>query len=272
MRHFKPCQPNCLQCDELVCSLCASGYFLDQGTCVTDCGPNKVKVLRATSISSRNEDDEEDSDDGHNNYRSNAYSTTQNGFCEWRSPKCEVYDSSRLDGSCAQCSTFMPDLVLRSTSNNASSCFFNCPEFYTKSSSYCVACPSNCKRCNSNMQCFECLYNYVINHPDLITSANIMTQTCVPNYCANNYYSDSVQCQKCTAGCAVCQIDGRCLTCLSGYLPTRETGVCYPQNCISTQYLNLGSCTSCITPCLTCSSAYQCTSCYSNSTQINYLY
>lgn len=55
--HFKPCQPNCLHCNELVCSFCASGYFLDQGTCVTDCGPHKYKVLSTTSVPSSNEND-----------------------------------------------------------------------------------------------------------------------------------------------------------------------------------------------------------------------
>lgn len=123
------------------------------------------------------------------------------------------------------------------------------------------------------MHCFECLFNYVINHPDLITADNIMNQTCIPDYCPDNYYSDSLQCQKCTAGCAVCQIDGRCLFCQDGYLSTNEDGICYVQDCTSTQYSNSsGLCTPCSSSCLTCSNATYCTSCYSDDTQINYLF
>jgi proprotein convertase subtilisin/kexin type 5 len=152
-------------------------------------------------------------------------------------------------------------------SNNGTSCFFSCPEFYTQTSNMiCIPCPQNCRRCTQSMQCLECLYNYVINSPDLITSSNFVNQTCIPNYCPPPYFSDSVQCQSCTSGCSVCQIDGRCLTCLSSYNLNSDLGTCYLNNCSVYQYYNsnANSCQSCASPCLTCISSSVCTSCISS--------
>lgn len=62
---FKPCQSNCLQCNELVCFKCSAGYFLNQGVCVLNCGPDKFPFMRSF-----------------------YNDTTLYGFCEWKSPQC----------------------------------------------------------------------------------------------------------------------------------------------------------------------------------------
>jgi hypothetical protein len=155
---------------------------LNQGVCVTDCGPDKYQFLGAIH------------DDN----------STLYGFCKWRSPQCELYDATRQDGTCNQCSFFQPSLYnIRIAANPI--CGYSCPEFYgLASNSSCYACPQNCRRCNSNFICLECLYNYVINSPDQITTSNYMNQSCIPNYCPPPYFSDSVQCQMCSPGCSVC--------------------------------------------------------------------
>ena len=174
---FKPCQSNCLQCNELVCFKCSAGYFLNQGVCVLNCGPDKFPFMRAFSNDS-----------------------TLYGFCEWKSPQCIEYDNVTMNGTCNRCSYFQPNLFPVS----GLGCRYSCPTFYVESASGCLPCPQNCRRCTVDMKCLECLYNYVINSIDNITASNAMNETCVPNYCPSPYFSDSVQCQKCSPGCLVC--------------------------------------------------------------------
>lgn len=143
---------------------------------------------------------------------------------------------------------------MRYAVGNNNVCRFSCPEGFGKTvGSLCVACPSNCVRCDANLKCLSCQYNYVIN---------VATQACVLNYCGDGYFTGSLQCQPCVTGCATCQIDGSCLSCQSGY--TLQSTACVDNNCQIKQYYstNTQQCYSCTSPCLTCTkSATQCTSC-----------
>lgn len=40
-RKFKPCPNNCLVCGKHRCSVCSSGFAVNKGHCVTNCGTNK---------------------------------------------------------------------------------------------------------------------------------------------------------------------------------------------------------------------------------------
>jgi proprotein convertase subtilisin/kexin type 5 len=122
------------------------------------------------------------------------------------------------------------------------------------------------------MTCLNCLDNYVINYPSLITSANQMTDTCLLNSCPNGFYSDSLQCQQCQFGCTVCLLDGSCYICDSGFMLDPNTKRCYKNGCALGQYYGAtnNSCLNCDASCLTCySSATNCTSCSFTASSAN---
>lgn len=63
-------------------------------------------------------------------------------------------------------------------------------------------------------------------------------QTQCAQTCPSGYTSDGFQCASCVKYCDVCQLDGKCLTCKSGYalLPSN---VCALNNtCNGYQYYN----------------------------------
>ena len=94
----------------------------------------------------------------------------ESGYCEWNSPLCMTVDSAKTDGSCMSCSFQEPTLVLYNASG-VDKCAFSCPQFYGRTTALgCMACPSNCRRCNANMECFECISSHVINAPEVLTA------------------------------------------------------------------------------------------------------
>lgn len=98
-----------------------------------------------------------------------------------------------------------------------------------------------------------------------LNSSNINNSTCVLNYCPSPYFSDSVQCQLCAPGCSVCQIDGMCFVCQTGFIKAADSGICIVAGCNSTSQLFISassSCGVCSTTCLSCiSSPTNCSSC-----------
>ena len=144
-------------------------------------------------------------------------------------------------------------------------CTLFCPQFYTKDANLsCQSCPNNCRRCLADLTCIKCLDNYVINYPALLNSSNLMTDSCILNYCPPPYFTDSLQCQRCPFGCNTCLLDGSCFICEAGFTLDPNTKICHESTCSLSQYnsTNNGSCVSCAPECLSChSSAVNCTAC-----------
>lgn len=202
----------------------------------------------------------------------NAVLVFSHQVCKWKNPMCDDTASDGT-GSCLQCSFSYPAAVLLTNSNSGvSSCNNYCPVYSTKGVDLtCSSCPSNCRRCKPDMTCLKCLDNYVINHPSLLTSSNIMTDSCLLNTCPTGFYSDSLQCQACQTGCDVCLLDGSCYTCATNYVLDAKTKTCYPSGCQLNQFYD-GVCNNCAAECQTCSvSMSQCTSCAINTGNQTYL-
>lgn len=251
--YYLPCEANCDQCDRLLCLRCSSGWLLDSGKCVGECPPEKYRRLTPISNSS-------------------AFS----GSCLWKSPLCAVYNADSSDGSCSQCSYTIPALILETVGNTAA-CLSGCPDFSvrTHNSSSCVRCPTNCRYCSAGMRCYECLHNYVVAALETLNSTNVFNSTCVPNYCAPPYFSDSLQCQLCPAGCMVCQMDGGCFQCSTNFTLATDGRTCIVASCGLGGFLNTSSqCQTCSSSCRSCvGSSTACSSCpiASNSSLQTYL-
>ena len=131
--------------------------------------------------------------------------------------------------ACEKCAyTFPAAVSVYSTTNSTKQCSFYCPQFFTKTDHLtCIPCPANCRRCKPDMTCLKCVDNYVINVPEFITTSNVMNNTCVLNYCAARYFTDSLQCQLCSHGCEQCLLDGSCHLCSTGYTLDPNTKLCY---------------------------------------------
>jgi hypothetical protein len=136
----------------------------------------------------------------------------------------------------------------------------------------CVKCPQFCMSCNSLGICYQCFSNYVINSEKLISSINKDNETCILNYCPDQYLSDSLQCISCRLGCRTCQIDGSCLSCINNF--TLISSVCVDANCLSLFCFSNGSLNTCDgSLCRTCSvAANNCTSCVISALTTNQKY
>lgn len=92
--------------------------------------------------------------------------------------------------------------------------------------------------------------------------------------------SDGFECIPCITGCSVCQMDGTCLACLTGYSLISSnllsTTTCVQNTtCNGYQYSNgSGSCVNCSLygGCNTCSAKYNCSSCLPNGGLARFLF
>ncbi len=87
--------------------------------------------------------------------------------------------------------------------------------------------------------------------------------------------SDGFQCVACIYKCATCQLDGKCLTCVSGYV-LLPSNVCAQNNsCNGYQYYNTSSnvCNNCSAygGCNTCNARYYCSSCITSNGTLQFL-
>ena len=246
---YRKCPPNCLTCKHKICTRCDSGWHLNQGECLAEC-PNS-KYPKYVNI-----------------YDANGNSVGTHEVCLWKSPICET-TATDGSGACDLCAFTFPASLLMSNS-----CYSNCPETSTKLPDLiCLACPDNCLRCKPDQTCLKCLDNYVINHPSLLTSSNLITDSCLLNTCTTGFYSDSLQCQACQVGCDVCLLDGSCVTCSNFYQLDSATKTCYDTSCTLSQYYHHDNvCYNCAPECQTCNvAASTCTSCFSNPNNQTYL-
>lgn len=148
--------------------------------------------------------------------------------------------------------------------------------FYFSPNGVCTACTSPCLICSGKDSCDYC--------PHFFTNRN---GTCVPQYCKtvakgaciecdagyalSNSSSNSLVCQKCQQGCALCSNLTGCDVCEVGY--SRVNGSCAPTNCQAATeavcttcntgyYLNRNNtCSSCPLSCVSCSGPLGCFGC-----------
>ena len=129
------------------------------------------------------------------------------------------------------------------------------------------------------MTCLQCVDGYSVNHPNVLTSSNVMNSTCLLNVCPQFYFSDSLQCQACPQNCRICLLDNSCFICDTNYVLDPISHLCISNNCTQINQFynsNSNSCQSCSSNCRSCfDQSTFCTSCpvaTSSSSIQTYLY
>lgn len=138
-------------------------------------------------------------------------------------------------------------------------CLENCPEGSYQNFTDCIACPPECKKCSSSLECVE----YVSD------------KRCV-NECPSGMYRDNLsgKCSKCDHACSTCYgpSGSECSECNveEGYIKTNKlSGDCHLMSCPEGTFLNHYAqtnetlCVACHQSCSTCSGpeSFNCLSC-----------
>lgn len=305
------CGENCASCNEMICLICLRvNMILEEDHCICDTG----YILD-----------------------SNGYCLSETRTCELLCGNCIIdptfsvpavcsgcvdyavedpvlmkcacqdpyYDSGF--GSCLKCS----DLCEKCTADGCLECVLNakidgvsclCEDFYYKSDSGCLNCPSNCLRCPNSTNCDVCLDGFYLETnlgcskcKDNCLKCNDYDQCSICNnnmYLYNGYcllgcpsqtYNDDGSCYDCSMGyCKTCILEGKCLECIDGYILKNDT--CYiqcPENCKNCTkieicnecedrfFLNDGMCYRCSIGCQKCSSNELCEECYGDYVLLN---
>ncbi|KAM3849768.1 proprotein convertase subtilisin/kexin type 5-like, partial [Diretmus argenteus] len=171
--------------------------------------------------------------------------------CQPCTPEC-----ASCQGNASHCLTCASQHLLLDHS-----CRRHCPEGYYTSETECIRCPPDCKECNRDGLCQECIQYYFL-HKD----------KCVDD-CPTGYFAtkDQQECMRCHADCASC--DGPdwddCDVCQNPKA-VRYNGECLPQCPTNTYHdKDMNECRDCDRSCLTCSGPEptSCLSCTTNMRQ-----
>lgn len=203
------CADFCINCiDSEVCNNCEEGFYLVDGVCnkAPDCGEGMY------------------------------FNSTRCKECDKRCKAC--YGNTAKE--CYKCSE---EYFLESSSceNLLSSCDVG---MYRDEMNRCQSCPSECRTCDSEMECRECvdgLYLY-----DGRCSA----------VCPVGYRTNDSVCQECPVGCLECK--ELCITCKEDFMLAE--GVCVSQ-CPDYMYRIHNQCERCDDYCIQCTDQGSCIQC-----------
>ncbi|XP_071043236.1 extracellular matrix organizing protein FRAS1 [Parasteatoda tepidariorum] len=274
-RQCKKCPSICKNCFGSMssqCSSCHRGFFLQQGRCVKECGPN---FFASGNICLEcHESCGSCEGPNHNDCIICALSgqLLQNGECV---DNCVghfyVSDNNCMEcnESCARC---LKDGTCQYCEQNyfleEEECVPECSaSYYTFLDAYCISCHSDCQGCYGPLayQCTSCPFGQFL-----------LENSCVWD-CGQGYFGDlgAGICRTCHADCRSClggSSADKCLTCSSGYLlPYIGThfGPCV-ENCPSGYFLSEdGVCMTCHESCESCFGAND-TDCRSCITPLYY--
>ncbi|ELP84068.1 protein serine/threonine kinase, putative, partial [Entamoeba invadens IP1] len=177
-------QLNCEQSLRGVCTRCKSGYFMDNGVCVS-CDQN----CQTCKFSSKN------------------CSSCPSGFVL----------NNNLDGT-KKCSTPIAANPECLEFNDDSPICRVCRDGFYFKDKKCVKCPDGCELCNS--KCLTCNSSYYLTITGMCKPKSDMEDVCngvINSYgcdkCKPGFYTFNKECFKCDTGCIVCKTGLSCIQC-----------------------------------------------------------
>ena len=279
------CNSECQTCSSLVnCSSCATGYYLFNNTCSTNCPKGMVKIDNICINSSTCLD----------------HLYIENDKCLPCSDSCGNCSSQTTCTTCksstyllfGQCVQDCPEGYYKYSNNT---CLSNCPPATYPTHSSCAECESGCLTCQNSSTCFQCSpslyltqdfhcvstcptgYHAVNSNCELTCEdedcdkCQNSSQTCVScksgtylkdglcvNYCPDGMFEDSNKCLSCMDGCSHCETLDKCEQCAEG--KKMIEGTCADQ-CPEKFFDLNGVCEKCIDGCDVCGNNQKCEQC-----------
>ncbi|KAF2363062.1 VWFC domain [Trinorchestia longiramus] len=243
------------------CTACASGYKLQDGACVKNCGSDRFHrdghcIKCHSSCLTCSEE--------------TKFQCTKcppgrylfEGQCEVSCPQTHhASEATRVcrpcHASCGSCHGSWPhscDSCARGLVLLKSTCVAQCPDGHVVRAGKCTSCSSSCLTCGLQEECLACT-------PPLLLQEGRCVQQCHAGY----YTSEDIACLKCHSHCATCTGPGiaSCTSC-PAHLHLHETSCL--ASCPVGHYGQEGTCLSCHDSCFECTgpAAHQCTSCFSS--------
>jgi hypothetical protein len=287
----KACLSNCKTCsNSSVCNECLAEFYLhdDDKQCVSSCPYEYYPFVDAGSFIASCEnclDNCKDCDDN------TLCQTCKDGYLLFEDDSlcilrdsCQVDNGYFIDEDLQACLPCLADCKKCTNTtkcdecndniyliNDNTSCVSSCPDegYYEDTSSVltCSLCLENCKTCDTDALCFECITDNYLH--------NLGTQ-CL-NECPDGYYDGTesgvptcISCADTLANCAKCSNPLTCDECEIDYFMVEDTLQCV-ETCPADYYTVLApskSCSACIDDCKSCESATECTICYEGYTYL----
>ena len=247
---------HCLMCsdDYEACLECEDGYYLDEssGGCLKCSHP---------CLMCENE---------------NECSNCVEGMFVDDDKNCQHCGEEENDKTCSTClSSCAADC------DDEGKCSGACLSGYTLIADKCVACSSNCDKCDSDLHCSECISGYYMEDGACVKCPEGCSY-CVGNQCSvcsKGFVLEGTGCKQCPDGCQTCSQDGTCLECLECYSTGSECVSC-PSGCSVCHYdknllrfvcsdcqegyaleTNKWECLACMSDCASCNSLQHCKRC-----------
>ena len=243
----------CSPTDVTTCRECASGYYVEDGLCVS-CPFSNCETCT-----------------------SSACLTFKASLGQIALNIEGTIVAATCDSNCLICSSNNPNYCLtcktgyaRNSKGFCLDCDPSCKSCSATSLSTCLSCYGNvvlsggtCNTCNANSNCLTCSSSNTTqctscpNGKFLNTTTNVCTGSC-PNACVT--CSSSSVCTSCASGYSL-TTGGQCLPCLGNcrICSGNQQGICL--GCGNGFYLNGNTCTSCPEFCDSCSSSSSCLTC-----------
>ncbi|KAL7716668.1 Protein serine/threonine kinase [Entamoeba marina] len=249
------CGDNCKNCVNYECIECNDDYELLNKSCVQ-------KTIPSNCVSLNNYENCQRCSDGYYLTQNDILSTSlfscytcPNGcstcYNETYCFECNDGYMLNLNNECVDMSHFNANCK-NAIPGSSGGCAI-CNEGYYRDQTFCMACISNCTKCNNDKNCIICESNYfLLNDASECISYDELTncETLTPNgciKCSDGYYLNNQYCTLCsdtTENCDTCSYNGECLTCQNDYILIDEECIHYQliDNCKESKDSKCSSC------------------------------
>uniref|UniRef100_A0A8C3JAN1 Proprotein convertase subtilisin/kexin type 5 n=1 Tax=Calidris pygmaea TaxID=425635 RepID=A0A8C3JAN1_9CHAR len=256
----RECPSNCDSCDKEKCDSCKEGFYLLDGTCVSECGdgfftddisrecePCHRSCATCVGYSYEHCTGCKSSFQLSHGRCLNPRNSPPDGKNEQNQPSCDpsCRTCEKSAGICTSC----PEgkFLIHDT------CVPLCPQktFGNVANGKCEMCMDGCEVCSNHWHCQKCQAEQ--DHPLFLHKGRCFQE------CPEGYFNDSETCKECSESCKTCMGSAsKCLSCKSPLL--LEHGICKP-TCSEKHFASEGICKHCPEMCQECIHNETCKEC-----------